>query len=175
MTTFINPAEASVMPEIVGKEHLVKANGIFSAIGQIGTLIGQAAAGITIALIGAGWALTWDAISFVLVAFCIFLASIPKRTNVTKEAPKKDKSFWVDLKTGWNYISKVPVLKGIIVLTLLINFSSFMGALYPALVNQQLNSSAGTYSLVMMSAVIGSMIGGVFIGFLKVTLKLAIY
>jgi MFS transporter, DHA3 family, macrolide efflux protein len=167
--TFINPAEASVMPEIVGKSHLSTAYGIFSTITQSATLLGQALAGFVIAGFGAGWALSGDAISFFFVAGCIALAKIPKRTVAhpasVKSTSGKKGSFWGDIKSGWQYTKTNPTIYALLWLAMLINVISYLGPLFPALVSDQLKSGAAAYGMIEAASVVGAMVGGVMTGY----------
>lgn len=162
--TFLNPAEASIMPEIINKEHFIGANGIFQAISQISSLLGRAIGGFVIAGIGAGWALTGDALSFLIVAICISFARIPKRTaNFTKGKL----SLWRDIKDGWSHIKSHRVIKTMLLLYLLINAISFMPTLYPALVNHQLNGNATIYGMIQAASFVGGLVGGLVTGFFE--------
>ncbi|WP_214483785.1 MFS transporter [Bacillus sp. SM2101] len=175
LNTFLSPCEASIMPEIVGKEQLATAYGIFSSIGQTAALLGNAVAGVIIAGIGAGWSITIDAVTFMIVALLIGIARIPKN-KIYKSNSNKDKSFTfsliTDIKDGWNYIKLFPLIKTILWLYLMINIISFMPPLYPALVDQQLNGNASVFGFIHVVSLIGGITGGLVTGSVVRKLKL---
>jgi len=165
LTAFLYPAESSILPDIVGPNLLSSAYGMFTTISNSAALIGSAVAGLFIAGVGAGWAFSIDSLSFIIVAFFIAVAKIPKRQidpNLSLE--RKKSSFWIDMVNGWNYIKGFPIMKSFVWLTLLSNIPSFIGSLYPPLVAQQLNGEAGTLGFLEAAGVIGAIFGGIIVG-----------
>lgn len=148
LTTFTSPARASIMPSVVGKDLLTTAQGLFSTARETASLVGSAAAGLLVAAASAVWALVVDAASFIIVALCITLARLPGRATPSaafKEAHTRlsTKSFFLDLREGWRTASGVPVVWALLWLGVLINIGSFMGPLWPALVQERLGGGAG--------------------------------
>ena len=87
LTSFMNPARASVMPSVVGRDLLTTAQGLFSTARETASLVGSAAAGLLIAAASAVWALVVDAASFLCVALCIAcvaLAHLPGRADTIR-------------------------------------------------------------------------------------------
>jgi MFS family permease len=70
---FFYPAVQTFIPLLVPEGRLTAANGLFQATGQLIGLVGPAAAGITVALIGTGLAFVLDAASFAVAAVAITL------------------------------------------------------------------------------------------------------
>ena len=81
LTTFMNPARASIMPSVVGRDLLTTAQGLFSTARETAALAGSATAGLVIAAAGAVWALAVDAASFLFVSLCIAIARLPGRVR----------------------------------------------------------------------------------------------
>jgi MFS transporter, DHA3 family, macrolide efflux protein len=173
LSVFLYPAESSVMPDIVGKEQLSNAFGVTSTIKESANLVGKGLAGVTIAVIGTGWALSWDSLSFILATLCILIARIPNK-QISLSNQKEKSSLIGEMKEGWSYMNHYPVLKIIIWLAFLVNVSSFMGPLYPALVKTQLHGGATTFGLIESSSVVGAMIGGICTGFFDQRFKTGI-
>lgn len=166
--TFVNPVESSIIPEIVNKKLLTGAMGLFSSIDQAASLVGSAVAGFAIALIGAAWALIGDSFSFFFVAVCIALAPIPKRKSTLDS---KRLHLFKDIKDGWAYIKGVPVLRSMLWISLLINVTSFIPSLFPALVSEQLKSGPEILGLMEVVAVLGAISGGLLAGKIEKKLK----
>ena len=88
LTTFMNPARASIMPSVVGRDLLTTAQGLFSTARETAALAGSATAGLVIAAAGAVWALAVDAASFLFVSLCIAIARLPGRSAPTDASNK---------------------------------------------------------------------------------------
>ncbi|MGD0146364.1 MAG: MFS transporter [Nitrososphaerales archaeon] len=67
----------TVVPFLVGKDSLLRANSTFTAVFQVDSIVGPALAGITIALFGTAVALLADSLSFVVLVFALFMITVP--------------------------------------------------------------------------------------------------
>ena len=168
LTTFMNPARASVMPSVVGRDLLTTAQGLFSTARETASLVGSAAAGLLIAAASAVSALVIDAASFLCVALCIALARLPGKaaqSDASNERPRlSPRSLARDLREGWRTATGLPVVRALLWLTVLINISSLMGPLWPALVQERLGGGAGSYGVLLAAAAAGGMVGGLAAG-----------
>lgn len=169
LTTFMSPARASVMPSVVGRDLLTTAQGLFSTARETAMLVGSAVGGLLVAVANAVWALAVDAASFLLVALCIALARLPGRAapaSATNEPRTRlsPKSVARDLREGWRTVSGVPVVWALLWLGVLINIGSFMGPLWPALVQERLGGGAGSFGLLLAAGTAGGMLGGLAAG-----------
>ena len=167
LTAFLNPARASVIPSIVGRDLLTSAQGMFSTARQVAFMVGNAAAGLLIAVAGAVWALVIDAISFVFVSLCIAVARMPGRTTTSSGEVSPGlsvRSVALDLRDGWRTASRQPVVRALLWLGVFINVGSFMGPLWPALVQKQLGGGAAAYGLLEATGVAGGMLAGLLAG-----------
>ncbi|TCS96454.1 MFS transporter [Hazenella coriacea] len=162
LSTFLMPAQYSIMPEVIGKEHLTTATGIFTSISRVAALVGSSVAGVVIAMVGSVWAVIGNSISFLVAAACITFARIPKRKEPS--SIKKKPQFRRDLVEGWQVISDQPVVKSMVILTILVNVASFMNPLLPGLVDQQLNGDASILGMLQSAFVIGAIGGGAVTG-----------
>ncbi len=169
LTTFMNPARASVMPSVVGRDLLTTAQGLFSTARETAALAGSATAGLVIAAAGAVWALVIDAASFLFVSLCIAIARLPGRSAPTDASNKvraglSPRSVGRDLREGWRTASGLPVVRALLWLGVLINVGSFIGPLWPALVQERLGGGAGSYGVLLAASTAGGMIGGLVAG-----------
>ena len=167
LTAFLNPARAAVMPSVVGRDLLTTAQGLFSTARETMSLVGSAAAGLVIAAASAAWALVIDAASFLLVSLCIMAARIPGRaTPPSGEARLRFSvsSVALDLRDGWRTASALPVVRALLWLGVLINVVSFIGPLWPALVQVRLGGGAASYGALLAVGVAGGMLGGLLAG-----------
>jgi DHA3 family macrolide efflux protein-like MFS transporter len=166
LNTFLAPARFSIVPEVVGRDLLATATGVFTTIRHVASLLGNALAGIVIAAAGATWAVTGDAVSFLIAALSIAVAALPARTDPPSSAEKRP-SLLRDTVDGWRAIADLPVIRAMVWLGVLVNVASFLGPLYPALVSQRLHGSAAAFGLLEAVSVVGAMAGGALAGALE--------
>ncbi len=169
LTTFMNPARASIMPSVVGRDLLTTAQGLFSTARETAQLVGSAAAGLLIAAANAVWALVIDAASFAFVALCIAIARLPGRA-AQSGAPGEARpglspmSVASDLREGWRTVAGLPVVRALLWLGVLINVGSFIGPLWPALVQEQLGGGAGAFGVILAVSTAGGIVAGLIAG-----------
>ncbi|WP_328581048.1 MFS transporter [Streptomyces sp. NBC_00370] len=95
-TAMFLPAMAGVVPLVVDRARLQQANALLRVGTNSSMLLGLALSGVTVAFVGAGWALALNAASFVLSALLVNglkLAARPPRAATTT---------WADLREGWH-------------------------------------------------------------------------
>ncbi|UXX94950.1 MFS transporter [Streptomyces sp. AD2-2] len=88
------PAMDGIVPLIVPGERLQQANGLLRVGTNSARLLGLALSGVTVAVVGAGWALALNAASFVVSA------ALTVRLPVAVRPPRKSTG-WADLREGW--------------------------------------------------------------------------
>jgi MFS transporter, DHA3 family, macrolide efflux protein len=166
LNTFFLPSSNAVLPEIVGRDALVTAQGLMSTASTVANFIGQTLAGVVVATIGAVWAVGCNAISFLFPAVCIAVAKFPN-TNRPSHKTNKRPSFIREIVDGWKMISGLPVVKNMVWLGVLVNVASFAGPLIPGIVNLHLHSGAGIFGAIGSAEVVGGALGGLAAGFVE--------
>ncbi|MFI0219238.1 MFS transporter [Streptomyces lydicus] len=97
-TALFSPAMDGVIPLLVPAQRLQQANGLLR-VGMNGAmLLGLALSGVTVALVGAGWALALNAASFLVSAALIRGLRLPARVRTGT-------SGWAELRDGWREFS----------------------------------------------------------------------
>jgi len=66
------PAMSSLVPEVVEDDHLQPANAFVSVASNAGLIAGNAIGGVLVALIGSGWAIAVDSVSFIIAGLLVF-------------------------------------------------------------------------------------------------------
>jgi len=94
-TALFAPALDGLVPLLVPASRLQRANGLLRMGINGSMLLGLALSGVTVALVGAGWALALNAASFVASA------ALTSRLRVTTPVRSKA-SGWADLREGWH-------------------------------------------------------------------------
>lgn len=80
-TAMFTPAMTGLVPELVDEAQLQAANAAIRLGQNIALMVGLAAAGVVVAVVGAGWALAINAISFVVSGLLIHLIGVPRRSG----------------------------------------------------------------------------------------------
>ncbi|GCB52923.1 transmembrane efflux protein [Streptomyces sp. NL15-2K] len=93
-TALFSPAMDGLVPLVVPAGRLQQANGLLRVGTNGSLLLGLALSGVTVALVGAGWALALNAASFVVSAV------LTARLRVSVR-PRNRSSGWADLREGW--------------------------------------------------------------------------
>ncbi|MER6079683.1 MFS transporter [Streptomyces sp. NPDC001833] len=93
-TALFAPAMDGVIPRLVPTEALQRANGLLRVGTNTSLLLGLALSGVTVAWVGAGWALAINGLSFVVSAALTASLRLPRRR-------RKSASGWADLREGW--------------------------------------------------------------------------
>ena len=89
------PAMSGLVPDVVADEHLQPANAFVSVASNGGLIAGNAIGGLLVALVGSGWAIAVDSLSFLVAGALVFSmrdVSTPHRSG---------ESTLADLAHGW--------------------------------------------------------------------------
>jgi MFS family permease len=155
VNAFDNPARQSFVIELVGPERVVNAVSLNSVIVQSARIIGPAAAGGVIALVGVGPCFAINALSFgaMLIALQRMDVSELRPSTPVQRAPR-------ELRAALRYVSGAPGLwiplgMMVIVGTLTFNFQ----VLLPLLASQTWHGTAATYALLTAAMAVGSVAG----------------
>lgn len=150
-----NPARQSLMIELVGKDALVNAIGLNSAVFNAARIIGPAVAGITYAAVGPGWCFFLNGVSFIPVIIGLIAMDLkpqPRRT-VKKKVVQ-------EVLEGLEYIAAKPILLSTATLAAVVNiFAVNHNVLVPVLARSVFNLGADGYGFMMSAMGIGSLVG----------------
>jgi MFS family permease len=104
-TALTNPALRGVVPELVERDCLQRANSILATSRNATKVLGPTLAGILVATVGGGWAIAIDAVSFAVAAVCMIRLQLPERPEAIA-LPRR--SVLSDLYEGWNQFRDLP-------------------------------------------------------------------
>ncbi|MET9648334.1 MFS transporter [Streptomyces syringium] len=94
---FTSPALRGLLPELVAKDGLQRANALLSTVKNGTKVFGPALSGLLVVAAGGGVAIVLDALSYLLAA--VFLARLPSSDRI---AAKGRRHFARDLREGWD-------------------------------------------------------------------------
>ncbi|MCP3801422.1 MFS transporter [Allokutzneria sp. A3M-2-11 16] len=122
------PALSGVVPEIVPTERLQQANALLQTAVGLSLVLGFGLSGLVVSLVGAGWAIALNAVSFLVSAVLVWAMRLPPQTRVTAT------SGWVDLRDGWREFSSrqwlwVVVLQQTVTVAAIVAVTGVLGPL----------------------------------------------
>lgn len=163
-SAFFNPAVLAIIPQIVEKEQLTKANALSQLVYGITLIIGPVVGGLAVAYIGYWLVFVFNAVSFFISAFFTLLLKIPVlRKN---EENRKGKLRIIE---GYKYIFQKRNLVVIITIVAIVHF--FVGAFQVAIPTLAVSlQGSGAQNLGFLETSFG--LGAVGAGILLSTVKL---
>ena len=155
ITAFDAPARHTFVAELVGETDLSNAVALNSTSFNAARMIGPAAAGLTIAAVGTGWAFLVNAASFVAVLGSLTLLRVGDLHRSDKATPPRG-----GLVDGFRYVWRRADLKTILVMLFLIgtfgmNFPIFISTMSVTV----FHAGAGEYGLLTSIMAIGTITG----------------
>lgn len=123
-SSFFNPAIITIIPRLVDKESLSKANAFIQLVDGISTVIGPALGASIVIMLGYTWVFLLNGFSFLLSAiFECFLETKYKKQSSDLAAP----SVYEDVKEGFKYLKQHVNMKVLMLIISLAHF--FIGAI----------------------------------------------
>lgn len=152
-TALFLPAMEGVVPLIVSKSLLQRANGMLRVGTNSAMLLGLALSGVTVALVGAGWALALNAGSFALSALLV------NGLRLTT-SPRAVSSGWADLRDGWYEFSSRQWLWAVVAqyAVVVAALQATVGVLGPLMADDKLGG-ARAWSLIVAAQALGMIAG----------------
>lgn len=152
-TALFAPAMEGIVPLVVPADRLQRANGLLRVGTNSALLLGLSLSGVTVALVGPGWALALNAASFALSAALTARLPVPSR-------PPRKTSGWADLRDGWREFASrqwlwVVVAQWSIVIAAL---NANVGVLGPLTADRYLGG-ARAWSLIVAAQALGTIAG----------------
>ncbi len=152
---FFFPASSGLVPSVVSAGRLQEANALLRLANSTTAILGAGLAGLVVAGVGAGWALAFDAATFLVSAAFV------SRIRVPAAARHAAASFVHELREGWGEFRTRTWLWTIVVQFMFINAFS-MGTylvLGPVVSNEDLGG-ASAWGLILAGGAAGMVLGG---------------
>jgi MFS family permease len=112
--TFFDPAKSALIPDLVGRESLLAANGLSQTTRVLTGVVGSALAGVLVGATGQGWpAFALDAVSFIVSAFFIFRIVVPAHQPRPQAAGSGAGQVLAELVEGLRFIFSQRTLTGV--------------------------------------------------------------
>lgn len=157
VNTIDMPTRQSFTIEIAGKEDLMNAIALNSAVFNLARILGPSIGALLMAYFGAGWCFLLNGISFIAVLYGLFNINIENHF-VRKNNPNKN--IIKEIKDGLKYIIDNPVLLQTILMVLIVGIFVFnYNILIPVFAKSTLHGGEKTYGNLMAALGIGSLCG----------------
>ncbi len=171
IAAFFRPSVTAAIPDIVPDEKVAAGNSMNQMSVQLSTFLGQGIGGVLFRILGAPVMFLVDGITYLFSAFSESFIDIPQKL------PKKSKNFkeeWdsfkIDLIDGFQYVWKNSGMKSLFLAAAVLNFFMMpMIVLLPFYVENFLGVTADWYGYLMAIFGVGSMIGYLIAGAVKVS------
>lgn len=154
-------ADHVLITDLVGREHLLEANGKREAVDAVAEITGPALGGALVAWLTAPIAIAADAASF--VASALLIARIRKRETIA--APTAGGTLVADVRTGIHVVWRDPAIRALFIAAATMTlFGSFMAALYTLFVLGTLGLTPAELGITIGCGGIGALVGASFAG-----------
>ncbi|MET7609733.1 MFS transporter [Streptomyces seoulensis] len=151
-TSLFAPAMEGLIPLIVPADRLQRANGLLRVGTNTSLLLGLGLSGVTVALVGAGWALALNAASFVVSA------ALTGRLRVAGR-PRVRASGWTELREGWREFASRQWLWAVVAqyAVVIAALNAEVGVLGPLTVEH--HGGARSWSVIVGAQALGTIAG----------------
>jgi MFS family permease len=156
-SSFFFPAAQGIVPQTVSARLLQEANALVRLTRNGTQIIGTAAGGIIVALIGSGWALAFDAGTYFVGAAVLAALRLPRDLTLP------ERHFVRELHEGWQSFRSRSWLWGIVVQFAFVNAAG-VGAwavLGPLVAEEDLGGAAA-WGLILAAQSVGFVLGSMF-------------
>lgn len=155
-SAFFFPAAQGLTPQTVPNDRLQEANALLRVTFAGTNIVGAALGGILVAAVGPGWALAWDALTYLVGAVLVAQVRVPTTRSVTAQP-----NALRELREGWAEFSGRTWLWAIVAAAALANMALQVGfnVLGPVVADEELGGSRAWGTIVAAMGV-GFLAGG---------------
>ena len=149
------PARQAIVADLVERDNMMNAVALHTMVNQTGQIIGPAAAGGIIELVGIGPTLLVNAGLYLSgIGFLLFITELPRRSAT------KGVTLLVELGAGLQCVRSTPILLTVIGMTLAFAFFALsFRQVMPAIAQEVLEIGAGGTGLLLLAVGLGSLFG----------------
>ena len=165
---FATPCIVSIVPDLVEKEDVVRANSIRGASFSVADLAGNGVGGFMVSILGVPLLILLNAISFIYYYVSLLFVKVPTRT-LSVEHQKKN--IWLDLKEGVIEFFQNIGLRNTLIGFMMANFFTAGMFSLALAVFMQRGFTVEQYGVLMSFLALGAFLGMFAIAILKVPIK----
>jgi MFS family permease len=158
-SSFTMPASQALVPHLVPEDEVQLAVALTSALQNGSRLVGSAMAGVIISVLGTAAAFYWNAVSFLAVVWAWLLVRM-----VVVPLARAAESFFARLAGGLRYARRVPTVRYLLLLNIVMAILIMQAPLLPILVKDVLHANVSTYAFLQMGTGVGAVTGALLAG-----------
>lgn len=149
------PARNALVPRLVSRDRLLRANGLLAASDQTVYFAGWAAGGIAVVWLGAEHVLWGTVAAYAMAAWAMLFIGLTQRAELA-EQPEK-----TSLLTGWQWIRREPRLRLIVMMDVLVALSGgvWIAAIILPFVLKVLGQGEEWWGYINAGYMLGSIVG----------------
>ncbi|WP_202077581.1 MFS transporter [Caldalkalibacillus salinus] len=169
LDAFFWPANHAILPSIVSKDHLTRANSFLQSTNHLTLIIGPMIAGWLITMIAYEWIFGTITCLLIIGAILIYLVKEPFDKPEVKRQPSPLK----DLTEGYSYLKRSPVLLSLMWTSIFVNFFiTGPGTMaIPLIVEERLMGGPLELSYLESTIAGGLILGAIIIGIINLRSK----
>lgn len=155
----------AVVPALIRKEELNTANALESISWSLGDIIGRAAAGLLIGVIGAPNVLILDVFTYLIFVFNLILMRIPKTEVQSQTASNSASENSVKLRDGFKFLLTNRLIFAITLAFLILNIGAgSLGVILPLYADKVLLAGATGFGILTASISAGQLLSSLLAG-----------
>ncbi len=159
VNAFDTPARQAFVSDLVGTEQLSNAVALNSASFNSARLIGPAAAGVLIALVGSGWVFVLNSVSFIAMLIALVTIRIPTSAPTTSGREPQGNQ----LIAGFRYVIRRHDLVVIFLIVFVIGAFGMNFPVFSSTMAVEFGRGAGEYGLLSSILAVGSLAGALLV------------
>lgn len=158
---FDMPTRQAFVSEMVGREAIMNAVALNSALFNAARIIGPAIAGLLLAVLGAAWCFGLNAVSYIAVIIGLSMMNVtPLVGQVTGSAVQR-------LREGLSYVRATPdILRPTILIGVMSMFGMNFNVWLPLLAANDFHAGASAFGLLFSAMGAGSLLGALSVAFI---------
>lgn len=160
VNAFDTPARQAFVSDLVGAERLSNAVALNAASFNSARLVGPAAAGVLIAVIGSGWVFVVNAVSFIAMLVALVAMRLPRKEHLGGSGRESQTAMLV---AGFRYVLARNDLVVIFVIVFLIGAFGMNFPVFSSTMAVEFGRGAGEYGLLSSILAIGSLTGALLV------------
>ena len=164
-TTFYKPARQALIPGLVPRSQLVRANGLIISTTQATLAVGYGVGGLLVVWLGFRALVIIDLLTFLIAATLIaFIAAPSDRQRAANNSPRGLRPLSHAVVEGYNYLRRAPLPRTLVVMELLehIPHAVWTSALMLVFVSEALGGAPSDWGYQNAAFYLGMLLGAVF-------------
>lgn len=153
-TAVFNPASTGLVPALVPDEDLQAANSLLQTVSSAAFVAGPVLAGVLVVAGGPGWALAFDAFSYLVSVTSLLVIRLPPLERADR------KSFMADLREGWGEFRRHDWYWKLVLAASTFNALFALYIVLGPVASTHYYSGARSWAVIVAAGGLGSVIGG---------------